>query len=153
MYISGVQRHLQREQLMNFRLKKGAWKTYAGPEFLNCFGSLRPVIHCFKTRPFIFNKGHGENDVRVWFVGNSIPQLIDGDTHRAFIKQVYAENNRRIRSFTYLGEKFKVYYTRASAVKAFERLVAQRNNENAASKRELGEALAKGDYLTASYYQ
>ena len=138
---------------MNFRLKNGAWRTYAGPEFLNCFGSIRPVIHCFTTRPFVLNKGHGDKDVRVWFVGNSIPQLIDGDAHRAFIKKIYAENNRLIRSFTYHSEKFKVYYTRASAVKAFEQLVARRNKENAESKKELSEALARGDYLTASDYQ
>ena len=137
---------------MNFRLKNGAWRTYAGPEFLNCFGSIRPLIHCFTTRPFVLNKGHGNKDVRIWLVGNSIPQLIDSETRIAFIKKIYAANNRLIRSFDYDSEKFKVYYTRTSAVKAFDRLVAIRNQENAEAKRELSEALARGDYHTASEY-
>ena len=139
---------------MNFRLKNGAWKTYAGPEYLNCFGSARPVIHCFKTRAFVLNKTG--KDVRIWFVGTSIPQLIDGDTRMEFYKKNGAFStrgkNRLIRSFTYQGEKLKVCYTRTPAVKAFDRLVAIRNEENAQARQELGEALAKGDYATASDY-
>ena len=137
---------------LNFRLKNGAWRTYAGPEYLNCFGSVRPVIHCFTTRPFVLNKGHGNKDMRIWFVGNSIPQLIDGEMHRAFVKKIYAAGNRLIQSFTHQNEKFKVYYTRASAVKAFDRLVASRNEENAQARNELRGALAAGDFYTASEY-
>ena len=136
---------------MNFRLKNRGWRTYAGPEYLNCFGSVRPVIHCFTTRPFILNK-KGDKDVRVWFVGNSIPQLIDDETRIAFIRKICKEKNRLIRSFTYQGEKLRVYYTRTPAVKAFDRLVAIRNEENAQARKELSEALAKGDYYTAVDY-
>jgi hypothetical protein len=140
---------------MNFRLKKGFTRTYAGPEFLNCFGSARPIIHCFKTRPFVVNKTG--KDVRIWFVGIGIPQLIDTDTRTAFYKKNGAwgqrhKKNRLIQSFTYQGEKLRVFYTRTPAVKAFDRLVAIRNEENAQARKELGEALAKGDYATASDY-
>lgn len=136
---------------MNFRLKMGGWRTYAGPEFLNCFGSARPVIHCFTTRPFVLNK-KGEADVRVWLVGTSVPQLIGADTRMAFIRKIYKENNRLIRSFTYQGEKLRVFYTRTSAVKAFDKLVATRKEENAQASQELSDALANGDYHTASDY-
>jgi hypothetical protein len=136
---------------MNFRLKNRGWRTYAGPEFLNCFGSARPIVHCFTVFPSTLGK-KGDKDVRIWLVGNSIPQLIDSETRIAFIKKIYAANNRLIRSFNHHGEKFKVYYTRTSAVKAFDRLVAIRNQENAEAKRELSEAVARGDYHTASEY-
>jgi hypothetical protein len=140
---------------MNFRLKKGFTLTYAGPEYLNCFGSARPIIHCFKTRAFVLNKTG--KDVRIWFVGTSIPQLIDGDTRMEFYKKNGAFStrgkNRLIRSFTsHTGEKLQVFYTRTSAVRAFDRLVAARKEENAQARKELGEALAKGDYATASAY-
>ena len=143
---------MSKDKQMNFRLKNGAWRTYAGPEYLNCYGSVRPVIHCFTTRPFVLKKGHGKKDIRVWLVGNSIPQLIDSETRMAFIKKIYAEKNRMIRSFNYHSEKLKVFYTRNSAVKAFEKLVAVRNNENLEAKRELNTAIEKGDIVTASQY-
>jgi len=136
---------------MNFRLKNREWRTYAGPEYLNCFGSVRPVIHCFMVFPSTLGK-KGHNDVRVWFVGTSVPQLIDDDTRITFIRKIYKEKNRLIQSFTYRGEKLKVFYTRTSAVKAFEKLVAARKEENAQARKELSEAVAKGDYLTASDY-
>ena len=136
---------------MNFRLKNRGWRTYAGPEYLNCFGSVRPVIHCFTVFPSTLGK-KGDKDVRVWFVGNSIPQLIDDETRITFIRKIYKAKNRLIRSFTYHGEKLQVFYTRTSAVKAFDRLVATRNEENAQARKELSEALAKGDYATASDY-
>jgi hypothetical protein len=140
---------------MNFRLKKGFTLTYAGPEYLNCFGSARPIIHCFKTRAFVLNKTG--KDVRIWFVGTSIPQLIDGDTRMEFYKKNGAFStrgkNRLIRSFTsHTGEKLQVFYTRTSAVRAFDRLVAARKEENAQARKELGEAVSKGDYATASAY-
>jgi hypothetical protein len=139
---------------MNFRLKKGFTRTYAGPEYLNCFGSARPIIHCFKTRAFVLNKTG--KDVRIWFVGTSIPQLIDGDTRMEFYKKNGAFStrgkNRLIRSFTSQGEKLQVFYTRTSAVRAFDRLVAARKEENAQARKELGEAVSKGDYATASAY-
>jgi len=136
---------------MNFRLKNRGWRTYAGPEYLNCFGSVRPVIHCFTVFPSTLGK-KGDRDVRVWFVGNSIPQLIDDETRITFIRKIYKAKNRLIRSFTYQGEKLKVYYTRTPAVKAFDRLVAIRNEENAQARKELSEALAKGDHYTAMDY-
>ena len=136
---------------MNFRLKNRGWRTYAGPEYLNCLGSVRPVIHCFTVFPSTLGK-KGDRDVRVWFVGTSIPQLIDDETRIVFIRKIYKAKNRLIRSFTYRGEKLKVFYTRTSAVKAFARLVDTRKEENAQARKELGEALAKGDYHTASDY-
>jgi hypothetical protein len=93
-----------------------------------------------------------KKDARVWFVGTSVPQLIDDDTRITFIRKIYKAKNRLIRSFTYHGEKLQVFYTRTSAVKAFDRLVATRKEENAQARKELGEALAKGDYHTASDY-
>ena len=151
--------HNEENATMRFRLKKGFTHlglsfTYAGPECLNCFGGVRPVIHCFKTRAFVLNKTG--KDVRIWFVGMSIPQLIDGDTRMEFYKKNGAFStrgkNRLIRSFTSQGEKLQVFYTRTSAVKAFDKLVAARKEENAQARKELGEALAKGDYATASDY-
>ena len=140
---------------MNFRLKKGFTRTYAGPEYLNCFGSARPIIHCFKTRAFVLNKTG--KDVRIWFVGIGIPQLIDTDTRTEFYKKNGAFStrgkNRLIRSFTsHTGEKLQVFYTRTSAVRAFDRLVAARKEENAQARKELSEAVSKGDYATASAY-
>jgi len=136
---------------MDFRLKNRRWRTYTGPEYSNCFGSLRPIIHCFTVFPKTLGK-EGDNDVRVWFVGNSIPQLIDDETRIAFIRQIYKAKNRLIQSFTYQGEKLKVYYTRTSAVRAFERLVAKRKEENTRAEREYREALARGDHATAADY-
>ena len=144
-------RHNEENTTMNFRLKNRGWRTYAGPEYLNCFGSVRPVIHCFTVFPSTLGK-KGDKDVRVWFVGNIIPQLIDDDIRITFIRKIYKAKNRLIRSFTYHGEKLQVFYTRTSAVKAFDRLVAIRNEENAQARKELSEALAKGDYATASDY-
>jgi hypothetical protein len=137
---------------MNFRLKNRGWRTYAGPEFLNCFGSARPIIHCFTVLPSTLGRKGDKKDARVWFVGTSVPQLIDDDTRITFIRKIYKAKNRLIRSFTYHGEKLQVFYTRTSAVKAFDRLVATRKEENAQARKELGEALAKGDYHTASDY-
>ncbi len=137
---------------MNFRLKNGQWRTYAGPDSLNCINSFRPVIHCFTTRPFVLKKGRGKKDIRIWLVGNSIPQLIDSETRMAFIKKIYAEKNRMIRSFNYHSERFQVFYTRSSAVKAFEKLVALRNNENLEARGELTTAIEKGDIVTARQY-
>tara|TARA_Y100000310_G_scaffold55680_1_gene51060 strand:- start:2777 stop:3253 length:477 start_codon:yes stop_codon:yes gene_type:complete len=136
---------------MSFRLKNRGWRTYAGPEYLNCVGSMRPIIHCFTVRRRTLGK-KGDQDARVWFVAVTIPQLIDDETRIAFIRKIYAAKNRLIRSFNYRGEKLKVFYTRASAVRAFSKLVDARNQENAAAKRELSEAVARGDYATASDY-
>ena len=136
---------------MNFRIKDSGWKTYTGPDYLNCIGSFRPFIHCFKVRPATLNK-RGDKRMRVWFVGNSIPQLIDDQARITFIREIYKGKNRLIQSFTYQGDKIKVFYTRASAVKAFDELVTERRRENAQARQELSDALAKGDHLTASYY-
>ena len=140
---------------LSFRLRKGYTRTYAGPEYLNCFGGIRPVIHCFNTRAFVLNKTG--KDVKVWFVGSSIPQLIDDETRKAFYQKNGAwgstrGKNRLIRSFTFQGEKLRVFYTRAPAVKAFQQLVAIRREENAQARKALSEALATGDYATAADY-
>ena len=143
---------MPKNKQMNFRLKNGQWRTYAGPDSPNCINSFRPVIHCFTTRPFVLKKGHGKKDIRIWLVGNSIPQLIDSEARMAFIKKIYAEKNRMIRSFNYHSERFQVFYTRSSAVKAFEKLVSLRNKENLAATRELTTAIEKGDIVTARQY-
>tara|TARA_R110000737_G_scaffold152154_1_gene181404 strand:- start:33 stop:509 length:477 start_codon:yes stop_codon:yes gene_type:complete len=137
---------------MNFRLKNRGWRTYAGPEYLNCYGSARPIIHCFKVLPTTLGKESDKKDQRVWFVGTSIPQLIDDVTRITFIRKLYREKHRLIRSFTYHGEKLQVFYTCTSAVKAFEKLVTARKEENAQARKELSEAVSKGDYATASAY-
>ena len=99
-------------------------------------------------------------------MGISIPELIDGDTRMEFYKKngawgSYKKNGARvstrgktrlIRSFTFQGEKLQVFYTRAPAVRAFEKLVDARKKENAQARKELSEAVAKGDYATASDY-
>ena len=126
------------DNAMNFRIPKNKTIAYAGPEYPGCFGSCRPVIACFK-RPgwLIGSTKHRNADVRVWFVAMTIPELLmDSDTRRTYDNVLFKTGYRKLRSFGKGNDKVRVFYTRASAVAAFDKLVAERKAEIEAARAE-----------------
>jgi hypothetical protein len=55
---------------LNFRIPAKKVVTYAGPEFLGCCGSARPVISCFKRPGWLVGKSSAA-EVRVWQVSTA----------------------------------------------------------------------------------
>ena len=118
---------------LNFRIPAKKVVTYAGPEFLGCFGSARPVISCFK-RPGWLVGNNSAADVRVWFVAMTVPEMLDSDTRQTYDKILFKTGYRKLRSFGTGNDKVRVFYSRKSAVDAFYKLVDTRKAENATAR-------------------
>ena len=120
---------------LNFRIPKNKVVTYAGPEFLGCFGSARPVISCFKRPGWLVGKNSAAN-VRVWFVAMTVPEMLDSDTRQTYDKILFKTGYRKLRSFGKGHDKVRVFYSRKAAVDAFTALVETRKAENASARAE-----------------
>ena len=132
---------------LNFRVPKNKVVTYAGPEFYGCYGSARPLISCFKRPGWLIGHGSGKYrnaDVRVWFVAMTVPAMLESDARRTYDNVLFKTGYRKLRSFGKGHDKVRVFYTRASAVAAFEKLVAERKAENKVARAE---ALAARDEI------
>jgi hypothetical protein len=126
---------------MNFRLTRNATRTYVGPEFFDCHGSARPVLHAFKVRASTVGNT-GTSDATVFFVGTTIPERMDSEMRIAFVREIYRRGNRKIRTFGQragFDKEVTVYYSRKAAVDAFDKLVSVRRAENKVAKREPSE--------------
>ena len=120
---------------LNFRIPKNKVVTYAGPEFLGCFGSARPVISCFKRPGWLVGKNSAAN-VRVWFVAMTVPEMLDSDTRQTYDMILFKTGYRKLRSFGKGHDKVRVFYSRKAAVDAFTALVETRKAENASARAE-----------------
>ena len=130
----------QKPAALNFRIPKNQVVGYAGPEYVGCFGSARPVISCFKCPGWLVGDRTAA-DVRVWFVAMTIPEAL-ADARRAFSRTLLRTGYRKMRRVGKGNEKVRVYYSRKSAVDAFTALVDQRKAENAAARDAITAARA-----------
>ena len=126
---------------LNFRIPQNKVVTYAGPEFLGCFGSARPVISCFKRPGWLVGKNSAAN-VRVWFVAMTVPEMLDSDTRQTYDKILFKTGYRKLRSFGKGHDTVRVFYSRKSAVDAFTALVETRKAENVTARAERDAARA-----------
>ena len=124
----------QKPAALNFRIPKNKVVGYAGPEYAGCFGSVRPVISCFKCPGWLVGNRTAA-DVRVWFVAMTVPEAL-ADARRAFSRTLLRTGYRKMRSVGTGNEKVRVFYSRKSAVDAFTALVETRKAENASARAE-----------------
>ena len=121
-------------------------RTFYGPDFYNCHGGLRPALFHFYCDAL---------DCNVFMVGNGIGTF-DDSLHGDFIEASLGKGGkwRKVRSVKLglIDLTCKVYYTRKSAVAAFAKLIDDRNAENAQARKAHADAVAAGDYATASEY-
>ena len=130
----------QKPAALNFRIPKNKVVGYAGPEYAGCFGSVRPVISCFKCPGWLVGNRTAA-DVRVWFVAMTVPEAL-ADARRAFSRTLLRTGYRKMRSVGTGNEKVRVFYSRKSAVDAFTAIVDQRKAENAAARDAITAARA-----------
>lgn len=108
------------------------------------------MLHAFKVRASTVART-GTKDVTVFFVGMTIPELMDSEMRMQFVKDIYRSGNRKIRTFgkrAGFDKEVRVYYSRSSAVAAFDELVRVRRAQNEVARNEPSELSVLMDSLS-----